>query len=146
MLPNTSVMPMSIQDISVSTMKLLKTLLEYTNSKILQFLDFKFWRKLSFCTLLTKKTIMTSWRQKLINIQDNINLTLRASLIQTKRFSEELEWKNWMTQLKTITLVILSVDSPIAETMILEDGSPPKRQDCSIIDLLPSSQSMFFRF
>ena len=44
------------------------------------------------------------------------------------------------------TLVILSVDLHIAETMILEDGLLHKRQDSSTIDLLHSSQSMFSKY
>ena len=120
--------------------------LAFTNSKTLPFLDFKFWRKLSFCMRPTKKTIMILWLQKLINTQDSINLTWRASLTQIKRFSVELEWKNWMMQLKTIILVILFVDLRIAETMIWEDGSLLKRQDSFIIDLLLSNQSMSCKF
>jgi len=131
---NTLAMPMFTQDTLVSTMKHPKTSLEFTNSKTSQFPDSKFWRKLSFCTLPTKKTIMMSWELKLINIQDNTNSISRVSSIQIQRDLVESEWKSWTTPLKMTTLVILSVDLRIAETMISEDGLQLKRQDSSTID------------
>ena len=146
MRPSTLAMLTFTRDTLVSTTKLLKMSLAFTNSKTLLFLDFKFWRKLSFCMRPTKKTIMTLWLRKLISTQGSINLTWRASLTQTKRFSVELEWKNWMMQLKTIILVILFVDLRIAEMMIWEDGLPHKRLGSFIIDLLLSNQSMSCKF
>jgi len=143
---NTLAMPMYTQDTSASTMKHPKMSSESTNSRTSLFPDCKFWRKLSFCTLPTKKTIMTSWRQKLINIQDNTNSTSRVSSIQIKRYLVESEWKNWTMPPKMTTLVILSVDLRIAEMMISEDGLQLKRRDSSTIDLLHLSQSMYSKY
>ena len=121
-----------------------------TNSKTSQSLDSRFWKRSNSCTIPIPRAPMTSWLPRSTSTLASTSWTLREFTTSDSSKSSSQCTPRCQTQSSKLLLAMIRFHIsyagwPIAETTSSENGSSPKKQDCSTTDWQVSSLKMSLR-